>query len=77
MTLPHGAVGWSAVCECGIFLIILTYFLASKSPQVAMIAVQSKVVVLLLLLGVCLCCPQCLLGFCLDIVLYCSSECLF
>ena len=26
MTLPHGAVGWSAVCEC-CFLIILTYFL--------------------------------------------------
>ena len=19
MTLPHGAVGWSAVCDCGVF----------------------------------------------------------
>ena len=26
VALPHGAVGWSAVCDCGIyFLIILTY----------------------------------------------------
>ena len=27
VALPHGAVVWSAVCECGIFLIILAYFL--------------------------------------------------
>ena len=27
MALPHGAVGWYAVCDWGIFLIILTYFL--------------------------------------------------
>ena len=27
MVLPHGAMGWSAQCDCGIFLIIFTYFL--------------------------------------------------
>ena len=27
VALPHSAVGWSAVCDCGIFLIILTSFL--------------------------------------------------
>ena len=27
MALPQGAIGWSAVCDCGIFLIILAYFL--------------------------------------------------
>ena len=27
VAIPHGATGWSAVCECGIFQIILTYFL--------------------------------------------------
>ena len=26
VALPHGAVGWSAVCDCGISLIILAYF---------------------------------------------------
>ena len=26
VALPHGAMGWSAVCDCGISLIILTYF---------------------------------------------------
>ena len=26
VALPHGAVVWSAVCDCGIFLIILDYF---------------------------------------------------
>ena len=26
VALPHGAVGWSAVCDCVFFLIILTYF---------------------------------------------------
>ena len=27
VTLPHGAVGWSAACDFGFFLIMLTYFL--------------------------------------------------
>ena len=27
VALPHGAVGWYAVCYCGIFLIILNYVL--------------------------------------------------
>ena len=26
VALPHGAVGLSAVCNCGIFLIILAFF---------------------------------------------------
>ena len=26
VALPRGAVGWSAVCDCGIFMIMLTYF---------------------------------------------------
>ena len=26
VTLPHGAVGWSAVCGVWYFLLILTYF---------------------------------------------------
>ena len=26
VALPHGAVGWIAVCDCVFFLIILTYF---------------------------------------------------
>ena len=26
VALPHGAVGWSAVCDLWYFLIILTYF---------------------------------------------------
>ena len=26
LTLPHGAVGWSAVCECGISLSYLLHF---------------------------------------------------
>ena len=29
VTLPHVAVGWSAVCNCGISLLILTCFLSS------------------------------------------------
>ena len=31
MALPRVAVGWSSVCDCGIFLIILTYFLYKKN----------------------------------------------
>ena len=31
VTLPHGALGLSAVCDCGISLIILTYFFVSLS----------------------------------------------
>ena len=27
MSLPNGAMGWSAVCDCDIFLTITTYFL--------------------------------------------------
>ena len=27
MALPCGAMGWSAVCDCGISMVILTYFL--------------------------------------------------
>ena len=27
LALPHGAVAWSEVCDCGIYLIVLTYFL--------------------------------------------------
>ena len=26
VAVPHGAVGWSAVCDCVLFFIILTYF---------------------------------------------------
>ena len=26
VSLPYGAVGWSVVCDCAIFLVILTYF---------------------------------------------------
>ena len=26
VALPHGAVGWSVVGDCGIYLFILTYF---------------------------------------------------
>ena len=35
VALPHGTVGWSAVCDCGFFLIILTYFskLVSKEKR--------------------------------------------
>ena len=26
MALPNGAVGWSAVCDCAIFLVVLNCF---------------------------------------------------
>ena len=31
VALPRVAVGWSSVCDFGIFLIILTYFLYKKT----------------------------------------------
>ena len=29
VTLPHGAMGWSALCDCGIFRVILTYYMVN------------------------------------------------
>ena len=46
MALPHGALGWSAVCDCGMFLIILTFVLAKMPLKWMGINVQDLSLVL-------------------------------
>ena len=37
VALPHGAVGWSAVCNCGIILITLTYSFKGERVKYTMV----------------------------------------
>ena len=37
VALPHDTMGLSAVCDCGIFLIILTFYFSKDHPNIGKI----------------------------------------